>query len=223
MTDSVTAAANDCFFELKDIWKGFDDGRNRIIPFCTPALDRPKAVIVGMNHSVFMPRIDPEQDEIAKEFSKALPIRSAFLRNDFAPQRLSEFAEVMLYIFDRVGVEITDTWMGTNRCPVQRTKLDEIRYLPSFDTRQKQTDIRLRAFFKKIAPERIILVGKFAAELYFSGAENKTFDDLRQPKKGELRAGDQTTIFAIEYPNNMENRGLTNKDRAVERLIKYWA
>jgi hypothetical protein len=220
--DIAAAAANHCFLELKKIWRGFEAEESRIIPFCTPVLDRPRVVIVGMNHSVFLPRINPDQDMTAQEFSEAIPTRNAFIRKDFAPQRLSAFAEDMLYIFDQVGIEVTDAWMGTNRCPVQRTKLDEIRHLPSFDLRQKQTDVCLRALFKEIAPERIILVGKFAAELYFSGAEKKAFDDLVQPKKGDLRIGDQTTIFAIEYPNNMANRGVTNKARAIERLSKYW-
>ena len=80
----------------------------------------------------------------------------------------------------------------------------------------------LRNFLKTIAPERVVLIGKFAAELYFSGAESKPYDALKQPKIGEFRPGDTTKIIAIEYPNFRNNRGSTNKARAITRLKTHW-
>lgn len=222
MTGLGNTAGQVCFEELLLIWDGFNGNQNRVIPFCTPIIERPRGVIVGINHSVFLPGSSPEGDATAEEFSKSVPRRHAFIKEDFYPQRLSEFAEDVLDVFYAAGLEIDTKWIGTNRCPVQRTKIDEIRWLPSFEERQKQTDRALRKFFKAIAPEYIVLVGKFAAELYFSGAESKTYDELKQPKIGQLRAGLDTKILAIEYPNFMHNKGMTNKDRAVKRLKENW-
>ena len=184
MDYTPTDSAQSCFDKLKEIWSSFDNDSNRVIPFCTPIIDRPTCVIVGINHSVFSPGAALESDATAGEYAGALPTRSAFIREHFHPERLSDFAEDILDVFAQVDIAIDEAWVGTNRCPVQRTKIDEIRYLPSFVERQKQTDLVMRQFLKSIAPERIVLIGKFAAELYFNGAESKSYDALKQPKEG---------------------------------------
>jgi len=197
-TSSIDDEAVRCFDDLKRIWEGFSD--DRIIPFCTPIKFRPTAVIVGISHSVFTRGVTPGMDSIAEDFSERVPDKHAFFREDFAPKALSAFADDMLEILDSANIEVDRNWMGTNRCPIQKTKLDEIRFEPTFNGRQKETDKRLRALFKAIAPEKILLVAKFAATLYYPTAESKTFNDLR-PKTRQLAKGFDTTIIAIPYPN----------------------
>ena len=214
MTIDTNQDAKSCFEDLKNIWEGFSS--DRIIPFCAPICHRPRAVIVGINHSVFKRGVTPENDHIAESLSAGIPTKNAFLREDYSQDGLSNFAEDMLGVLEVAGITPDENWMGTNRCPIQKTNLDEIRYLPSFEERQARTDKRLRLFFKSILPERIILVGKFAAALYYSKAESKTFDDM-QPKIGELAKGSQTAILAVPYPNWPKN-----KEVAADRIERFW-
>ena len=103
MTSSPTEQAQRCFDQIKEIWGGFDSDKRRVIPFCTPVIDRPECVVLGINHSVFIPGSDIESDFTADEFASALPARNAFLKSDFESQRLSDYADI-INAFNAIGL-----------------------------------------------------------------------------------------------------------------------
>ena len=66
------------FDSIQAAWGPFADS-HRIIPFCTPIVNRADAIVIGMNHSDFVPNGGDESDQIAERFSQSIPTENTFL------------------------------------------------------------------------------------------------------------------------------------------------
>jgi hypothetical protein len=165
------------FDAIKQTWAPFLP--RRIIPFCTPVMIRPTALVIGTNHSDFVRGGGPEADSIADALSRCVPSFSTFLEHSHT------FAEGLRAVCDRAGLTIDQTWMGTNRCAVQTGPkgLDEIKSMPQFMSCQRSMDAILTELIDAVAPINLILAGRFACELFYP--KGLTIE--------QLSARDQTT------------------------------
>ena len=68
--------------------------------------------------------------------------------------------------------------MGTNRCAVQTGPdgIGELLSNPHYESCQAEMDKILKSIVEELKPTNVILVGKFAAELYYPNAEKQKFD-----------------------------------------------
>lgn len=191
--------ASEYFSEIKEIWRGVA-GTYKIIPFCTPLLDNPQCLVIGINHSTFQPNVSLEDDEIAAEYASGLPIRNTYVSDHH------NFAVRLRKVCAAAGVEVDNRWVGTNRCAIQtgpKSKVDELRQHPLFANAQVRMDILLKALVEEIRPRNVLLVGKYAAELYYPNAQRSgtTFRDLapRPLHKG-------TTLLPLPHPSYPRNQ-----------------
>jgi hypothetical protein len=146
------------FRQIQTIWAPFA-GSNRIIPFCTPFIHNPTALVIGMNHAEFDRRNSIEADRIANAFSTCLPTEHTYLDHDHT------FAIGLREICRQAGICIDRNWMGTNRCAVQGD-FDAIKKRPLYRTYQKMMDKVLLQLIVEIKPKNVILTGKAAVKLF---------------------------------------------------------
>ncbi len=154
--------ARQYFQQIKQIWQPVA-GTLRVIPFCTPVIGRPRALVIGTNHSDFVKGGGAEADEIAIKFAARLPEVSTFLEHSH------QFSLGLRRICLSAKVSIDDTWVGTNRCAVQTGPLGiaTIRSEnPGFAQCQSQMDDLLRRIVEEIKPYNVLLFGSYAAKLF---------------------------------------------------------
>ena len=179
------------FDEIRTVWEAFSPLHN-IIPFCTPVLKSPDALVIGMNHSDFVPNGGTESERISRELTRRVPTESTFLVHDH------KFSQGIRGVCKLAGIELNEKWIGTNRCAVQTGPdgMAELRENKAYRSCQTRMDEILRKFVVEIKPKNVILVGKFAAELFYLGAESLTFENL--PPRAE--ALDSHGSFAMLIP-----------------------
>lgn len=68
------------FQRIKEIWAPVA-GHRLIIPFCTPVVLRPTALVIGTNHSVFA-KDTHEAERIANEFASTVPVVNTYLEHN---------------------------------------------------------------------------------------------------------------------------------------------
>lgn len=210
------------FEEIKSIWQPFEPAATKkrmyIIPFCTPIVMNPPALVIGRNHTDFAPGNPSEALKIARSFSTKLPEENTFISHRH------RFAVGLLDMCNGAGIKVTPEWVGTNRCAVQWDAVDkaieQIRAISpkDFDDCQTRMDYVLRRFVGEIRPRNIILVGKFARDLFYAKAKSgQTYDDF-PPKWVEFsEVGAKTWVIAVQNPGRPNNR-----ERASARLREHF-
>jgi hypothetical protein len=190
------------FDEIKRIWRPFEAAARSkgtyIIPFCTPIVMNPPALVIGTNHSEFAPgeKNKKKSLQIAKMYSRAVPTINTYT------EHTHRFAVGLHRICDRAGIEVTEDWMGTNRCAVQweagRNKVEEIKAINTgaFNECQRQMDELLEDLIGTVRPRNVILAGKYACGLRYDHAADRTFDDMEPFDWNDVR------VIGIESPTS---------------------
>ena len=182
------------FNDIRSAWKPFASSRT-IIPFCTPVFQSPTSLVIGMNHSDFVPGGGSESTRISDDLSNNPPTENTFLVHDH------KFSIGIRGVCERAGIELSDKWMGTNRCAVQTgpAGVSELIDNDAYESCQKQMDDTLRRLVNEIEPKNVILVGKFASVLFYPNAESCKFEEL-QPRMELLGdAGAKTMLIPIMH------------------------
>jgi len=196
---------NRYFSEIKSAWSPYENGVHRIIPFCTPVNESPIAIVIGTNHSDFVIGGGRIAEQIATDFANALPQVNTYLQHDH------RFSQGLREICAIANITITNNWIGTNRCALQ-TGPDGISIL-SRDVRflrcQITMDQILRNLILEINPKNILLVGKYAAGLYYPN--NLTFEEMN-PMILNF-SGKELNLIPIQHPSRA-----TYWESAAERL-----
>lgn len=208
------------FDRVKNIWKAFEPAARAkgkyIIPFCTPIVMTPPALVIATNHSDFAPGLPSMADNIARKFSEEMATVNTYIVHDH------NFARGMRDVCGIAGIDITEEWVGTNRCAVQwepgDSKIKEIeRIAPmAFAECQRAMDDTLRELVLEISPRNVILVGKYARRLFYQKErQGQTFDDF--PPKWDPHAEGKTWVIPIEHPTYPNNR-----QKAARRLKEHF-
>jgi hypothetical protein len=181
------------FDEIHGIWAGFS--KDLIIPFCTPVVQRPDVLVIGKNHACFS-SVQCEQpwyenDLIAIEMSRSIPRVNTYLEHDH------RFAVKVRSLAEKIGMPVSDSWVGTNRCPIQMDakELDSISKASDFKERQCKTDRILKMFITNhMRPKNIWLSGEFASSLFYDIGKRRIGDlPVKTPVKNNIR----THIFPL--------------------------
>lgn len=184
------------FKAIQNAWSPFAP-THRIIPFCTPVLSRASTVVIGMNHSDFVDGGGERSERIAGELASRVPRESTFLVHNH------KFARGLWEVCNRAGIQIDETWMGTNRCAVQTgpSGLTAIEDDPQFSVCQTTMDRILQELVAEIVPRNVILVGKYAIRLYYASAATARIASLK-PRDIRFPVGEaQTRIIPIPHPS----------------------
>lgn len=202
------------FNEIRQVWTPFAP-RHRIIPFCTPVFPNPVAVVVGTNHSDFDPSNEEESRTIADKYASGDLAQNTFLRHNH------KFAVGLRDWCSHVGIQIDESWIGTNRCAVQAGPdgIDNLKDSSHFANCQEKMDAILRRLLAELAPRNVILTGKYAAALFYPNATapGTKFVDLT-PRDEMLVAGISTRLIAIEHPSRKD----LFRDKASRRLAEFF-
>ena len=214
------------FDQTREIWGGYPrETGERIIPLCTAGDrlpdDRHVAIVIGINHSVFTPRIDIERDHIAQTFSERPPLDDEHTyvvhNHNFATQLrgITASVEVVPTIVQN-ELETGRLWVGTNRCPIQTGPSGTFaamrsRDRPLFNRCQSEMDELLRDYVRWLRPERVILFGTDTVGLYFDG---RNISDL-QPRGEPLAPGLESRLIPVWHPSR-------HSHLVVERLRECW-
>ena len=184
--DSPTRFFND----IRNCWQPVADGR-KVIPFCTPVNIRPDALVIGKNHSWFDP--SPEREhQIAQAYANDLPQVNTFLEHHHT------FATRLRKYTQAAGIEVTENWVGTNRCAVQTGPdgIGELQRSPSFLACQQAMDRILLDLIHWLEPKNILLFGTYAHVLLYPKA--KRLADAA-PKRFELRSCDSSKVIPLPH------------------------
>jgi len=224
---NMTKLEEEYFDRIRKTWLKLKDGRKklpRIIPFCTPVQRDPIALVIGQNHSYFDPvaiamkGIITENrlkaDKEANAYTEAVPEESIYLNGLHKP-----FVAGLQSICCLAGIQIDETWVGTNRCAIQTgTKpedFDELKKLKgkraAFSDCQEEMDGILLQLIDEIKPRNVLLCGEYAAGLFFDEKKIGVLDT----KLGLLEPDNDQGIMYIPvyHPSRVENFY-----RSVERL-----
>ena len=184
------------FNAIHNAWSPFAE-THRIIPFSTPAMSPASAVVIGTNHSDFVDGGGEMSERIADEFASGVPKESTFLVHNH------KFARGLKEVCNRAGIQIDKSWMGTNRCAVQTgpSGLAEIKGDPHFSDCQASMDRILRDLLAEIVPQNVILVGKYAINLYYARAASASIVSLKPHDITFPGADAQTRIIPIPHPS----------------------
>lgn len=180
-----------CFFDdIRDCWLPVADGR-KVIPFCTPVNIRPDALVIGKNHSWFDPSPEREQ-QIAEAYACALPQVNTFLEHEHT------FATRLRKYTQAAGIEVTQNWVGTNRCAVQTGPdgIGQLQQHTSFQACQNAMDGILLELIQWLEPKNILLFGTYAQALLYPKA--KRLADTA-PMRFELRSGASSKVIPLPH------------------------
>lgn len=178
------------FDDIHACWRPVADGR-KVIPFCTPVNRQPEALVIGKNHSWFDP--SPEREhQIAEAYANALPQVNTFLQHDHT------FAIRLRKYTQAAGIEVTENWVGTNRCAVQTGPdgIGELQRAPGFLACQLAMDRILLEFIHWLEPKNILLFGTYAHLLLYPKA--KRLADAT-PKRLDLRSGASCKLLPLPH------------------------
>lgn len=178
------------FNDIRNCWQPVADGR-KVIPFCTPVNTRPDALVIGKNHSWFDP--SPEREnQIAQAYANDLPQVNTFLEHDHT------FATRLRKYTQAAGIEVTENWVGTNRCAVQTgpNGIGELQRSPSFLACQQAMDRILLDLIHWLEPKNILLFGTYAHMLLYPKA--KRLADAH-PMRFKLRSGASSKIIPLPH------------------------
>ena len=101
------------FERIKRIWTPIAND-DLVIPFCTPVIQNPTALVIGLAHSNFDPGNLENGRRIALAFSLAIPTTVNTYLDHNHP-----FAVGLRNICERAEIILDAAWVGTNRCAVQ--------------------------------------------------------------------------------------------------------
>lgn len=192
----------DYFQRIRECWRPVAKGK-RIIPFCTPVIRRPTALVIGMNHSLFaaeaIAMTGPcekrlKSDYVAEELSKGVPTSHTYLSNTG-----KTFVSGLREVCRRADITIDKKWVGTNRCGIQTGPdgLADLKKLSCFRQCQACMDEILRELVEVIRPRNVLLIGKYAAALYFPSGNIR---DLK-PQNRETKSGHAVRVIALQHPS----------------------
>ena len=183
----------DYFARIKNIWAPWslkqEVVKEHIIPFCTPILENPEVILMGLNHARFDDKGDEawlhEDDKVGALFASAKPKQNTYSVHDhqFAKSLRETLKRTTGLIFDHRDSRtktLFSTWMGTNRCPVQCHKRgeSEVKSRIANDTLfrecQRKTDEILREMIRNLRPKYVLLAGVFAVDLFRTEFESES-------------------------------------------------
>ncbi len=197
------------FEETKRIWAYFDVPPRRIIPLCTPVYQRPPALVIGTNHSVFTERVSLAADLIGNRMATAVPTVNTFTQHSHT------FSKGLRAACSNAGIPLGYNWVGTNRCAVQ-TGSNGVKGIKEkskvrFEECQQRMDVLLRNFIRIILPRNVILAGRHAIELYYPDKRNTCIKDLDCLDIGSGK--NEIRIIPIHHPSRN-----TFRQKIVDRL-----
>lgn len=178
------------FSRVKAIWQPWEIAQTppleNVIPFCTPIIDNPEVLLIGINHARFDDGEWPSKDVIGDEFAtKPARINTySFHNHNFAKQLRATIEKTTGLIFaarDHRTRSLFGKWIGTNRCPVQCHVSGQgevkkrIREEVLFDECQKKMDNFLRELITETEPKYVLLSGKLAIELFRDDFQKQDF------------------------------------------------
>jgi hypothetical protein len=169
----------DWFESVKNIYKTSEgykrhaeadqEFHGRLIPLCTPVLYKPRALVIGTNHSVFVDRGGTRSEELAKNYANGNPDNRHTLVDDH-----HKFARNLKKLISRGGQSVCRDWVCTNRCAIQTGTAG----INAFKSKNWHCDVQsymdelLLQLIGHLEPQNLILCGNYAAELIFgSGAQ----------------------------------------------------
>jgi len=140
----------------------------RLIPLCTPVPAEVDVLMIGINHAAFDEYDEAEAERIATEFTADVPVVNTYLTHNH------NFARQLRAVVGKAGLEITDRWVGTNRCPVQTGTESfhdaiEKQKFPWFEEAAQKMDDLLKGLVRSTSPKCVVLAGDYAAKLYYKG------------------------------------------------------
>lgn len=187
--------ANKYFQEIKTAWEPLNNFGLKIIPFCTPIMSFPKAIIIGTNHSDFVEGGGPEAEKIARNFERELPLINTYIDHNHT------FAKGLRRVFELADIGMDNNFVGTNRCALQTGPggINALQNSINFINCQIRMDIILKTFIDEIKPKNIILAGKYATGLYYN--KDLTFEKI-EPISIELEYLNQNyNLIPIPHPS----------------------
>jgi hypothetical protein len=213
------------FEEIKEIWRPFESAAESkgkyIIPFCTPIVLHPPALVIGKHHTDFHPKDIEKARDIARRFSRSVPTVNTYIVHDH------HFAVGLQRICEGARIDITEDWVGTNRCAVQweagkknEESIEQIRVVNprAFDECQKRMDQTLIRFVDEICPRNVVLVGEYARDLFYDKKKpGQTYDDF--PPQCVECSGQSSKALIIAVPNPNWPR---HQEIASAILRKHW-
>ena len=230
------------FNKLKAAWEPWVSARgNRenIIPFCTPIIEEPDVLLVGVSHSIFQPgaTVTTQNDIFSKKYSESPPTVNTYVDHDHIFARnirdlISARTGFMLTAREERTKKLFGGWVGTNRCSIQFEDPSQDEVIkrwddPLFEDCQKLSDQTLKELVAEIQPKFVFLCGQLPAALFYEDFypnQSKDKDELGIIKKefsntkvGTLSAVklNGTTIIPLYYP---KQRPKKYKEINISRL-----
>ena len=188
--------AQEYFDRIRSIWKSFL-GSHRVIPFCTPVLDRPTALVIGKNHSTFAPRDPALAEEIAARYAAGIPTDNTYLTHGHT------FANGLTRACADAGITIDEGWMGTNRCAIQTDAhgIGPLQRMSEFGESQRAMDDCLRDLISTIRPVNVLLAGAYAIELFYPDRGTRLIPELECKTIRSWPDKLQTKIIPLNHPS----------------------
>lgn len=187
------------FDEIKEAWAPFAS-THRVIPFCTPVIERPIALVIGVNHSNFAIGA-AESDGIADAFAQSLPTEVSYSTGSF------QFADGLRAVCREANIEINDQWVGTNRCAVQTIEggTESLEKRAEFAGCQQSMDAVLKRLVFEIIPSNVLLVSYYASALFYQKAKEEAGFETIPPKLIKTPQGHPVQLIPLplfSYPNH---------------------
>lgn len=154
------SGANRLFTAIRSCWAPLSEC-GRIIPFCTPLTFGTPAIVIGTNHTEFDK--DPTiASEIANRFAGSLPTENTYMMHNHL------FAVRLRKCTREARIDVTDQWVGTNRCAVQSTAgIKVLKKESAFRDCQREMDELLLELIRLLQPVNVLLFGEHAHGLFY--------------------------------------------------------
>lgn len=178
------------FDDIRACWQPVAGGR-KVIPFCTPVIPQPTALVVGKNHSWFDP-LPARECQIAEAYANALPQVNTFLVHEHTfATRLRKYALA-------AGNKVNENWVGTNRCAVQTGPdgIGELQGHADFVACQRVMDHILQELIQWLEPKNVLLFGTYAHGLLYPKA--KRLADVA-PMQLKLKSGATSKVIPLPH------------------------
>ena len=187
------------FDEAKRIWSPFNIWR--IIPLCTPVCNRPPALVIGTNHSVFTVGVTLQNDGIGELLESRVPTINTYTDHDHT------FARGLRESCLQAGINVGFDWVGSNRCSVQTGArgIGVLKNHPDFMECQGEMDTLLKALIDSICPKNVILAGSYAIDLYYPN-RTENIESLECRFLTSDSSGQKIKVIPILHPSMSYHR-----------------